>query len=223
MDLITTLPGSMMEGFLPAGWDLAKIDQLAALPPEQAVARRPWWHPHFEPVACASFEDFDTFMGHEIAREIQTRPPGGPRHRLHPAGRPDGHVPLDRLLPQGMGRPLRPRPRLQHGRMVRRPGQHAAARPARRLPVRHGTGVLRTARQEHRAAEAAPFRPQGPAADLRRADRRLEETGRETGDGVRHRPGLPHRLLGAAFRRRVRRARPSGSGRRTASAPGCIR
>jgi glucosamine-6-phosphate deaminase len=71
MDLMTTLPGSLMEGFLPAGWDLTKIDRLAALPPEQAVARRPWWHPQFEPVACASFEDFDTVMGHEIALEIQ--------------------------------------------------------------------------------------------------------------------------------------------------------
>jgi glucosamine-6-phosphate deaminase len=71
MDLMTTLPGSLMEGFLPAGWDLAKIDRLAALPPDKAVARRPWWHPQFEPVACASFEDFDTYMGHEIAREIQ--------------------------------------------------------------------------------------------------------------------------------------------------------
>jgi glucosamine-6-phosphate deaminase len=71
MDLMTTLPGSLMEGFLPAGWDLAKIDRLAALPPDQAFARRPWWHPHFEPVACGSFDDFDVFMGHEIAREIQ--------------------------------------------------------------------------------------------------------------------------------------------------------
>lgn len=71
MDLITTLPGSLMEGFLPAGWDLAKIDRLAALPPEAVAARQPWWHAQFEPVACTSFEDFDTYMGHEIAREIQ--------------------------------------------------------------------------------------------------------------------------------------------------------
>jgi glucosamine-6-phosphate deaminase len=71
MDLITTLPGSLMEGFLPAGWDLAKIDRLAALPPDQAVARRSWWNPQFEPAACASFDDFDVCMGHEIAHEIQ--------------------------------------------------------------------------------------------------------------------------------------------------------
>src|SRR5262245_45568272 len=72
MDLISTLPGSMMEGFFPAGWDLAKIDRLAAAPPEALGQRQRWWHPQFEPVACASFEDFDTYMGHEIAREVQS-------------------------------------------------------------------------------------------------------------------------------------------------------
>ncbi len=71
MDLITTLRSSMMEGFFPAGWDLAKIDRLAAVSPDRLQERRPWWHEQFEPVACASFEDFDTYMGHEIAREVQ--------------------------------------------------------------------------------------------------------------------------------------------------------
>ncbi len=68
MDLLTTISGSLMEGFLPRGWDLAKIDGLAALP---ATARQTWWHPQFQPVGCATLEDFDTYMGHEIAREIQ--------------------------------------------------------------------------------------------------------------------------------------------------------
>jgi len=70
MNLLTTISGSLMEGVLPRGWDLGKIDRLAAVPPEQATARQAWWHPQFEPVACASVEDFDTYMGHEIAREI---------------------------------------------------------------------------------------------------------------------------------------------------------
>jgi glucosamine-6-phosphate deaminase len=70
MDLLTTLKGSLMEHYFPAGWDLARIDRLAAVAPEQATARQSWWHPHFEPVACNSVEDFDTFMGHEIAREV---------------------------------------------------------------------------------------------------------------------------------------------------------
>ncbi len=71
MDLVSTLQGSMMEGFFPAGWDLAKIDQLAATPPEKLSERQRWWNPNFEPIPCDSFEDFDTFMGHEIAREVQ--------------------------------------------------------------------------------------------------------------------------------------------------------
>jgi glucosamine-6-phosphate deaminase len=71
MNLITTFAGSMMQGFLPAGWDLAKIDRLADAPPETLNKREKWWHAQFEPVACRSVEEFDTYMGHEIAREIQ--------------------------------------------------------------------------------------------------------------------------------------------------------
>jgi glucosamine-6-phosphate deaminase len=87
MNLLTTLPGSMMEGFLPSGWDLAKIDRLAAVPPEEVPRRESWWHPQFEPVACASLEDFDTYMGHEIAREIQlARQAGRPIAFILPVG-----------------------------------------------------------------------------------------------------------------------------------------
>ena len=51
------------------------------------AAREPWWHPQFEPVACASFEDFDTYMGHEIAREIQlARQAGRPIAFILPVG-----------------------------------------------------------------------------------------------------------------------------------------
>jgi glucosamine-6-phosphate deaminase len=70
MNLMTTLAGSMMEGFFPRGWDLAKIDRLAAAPPETIAQREQWWHPRFEPVPCRTPEDFDTYMGHEIALEI---------------------------------------------------------------------------------------------------------------------------------------------------------
>ena len=71
MNLLTTYRGSLMEGFLPAGWDLGKIDELADVAGPALAERQPWWHPHFEPVACASVADFDTYMGHEIARTIQ--------------------------------------------------------------------------------------------------------------------------------------------------------
>jgi glucosamine-6-phosphate deaminase len=71
MNLLTTLSGSLMEGFLPAGWDLARIDRLGGLAEAEMTRRARWWHPEFEPVGCGSVADFDTYMGHEIAREIQ--------------------------------------------------------------------------------------------------------------------------------------------------------
>ena len=58
---------------------------------------------------------------------------------------------------------------------------------------------------------------------LRRADRRAEGRGRRAGRHLRHRPGLPHRLLGAALRRRVRHGSTSGRPRPTGSAPGSTR
>jgi glucosamine-6-phosphate deaminase len=87
MNLLTTFRGSMMEGFLPSGWDLERIDRLGALAGPELTRRRPWWHADFEPVACATVADFDTYMGHEIAREIQrTRQDGRPLAIILPVG-----------------------------------------------------------------------------------------------------------------------------------------
>jgi glucosamine-6-phosphate deaminase len=87
MDLLQTLPGSMMEGFFPRGWDLAKIDRLAAAPPADLGRREAWWNAGFEPVACATLADFDTYMGHAIAREIQlARQAGRPLAIILPVG-----------------------------------------------------------------------------------------------------------------------------------------
>src|SRR5438309_2229743 len=87
MNLLTTIKGSLMEGFLPAGWDLAKIDRLGALEPAAVPRREAWWHAQFQPVACASYEDFDTYLGHEIAREVQlARQAGRPLILILPVG-----------------------------------------------------------------------------------------------------------------------------------------
>jgi len=87
MDLLQTLAGSLMEGFFPRGWDLAKIDRLAAVHSADLLRRESWWHPQFEPVACASVAAFDTYMGHEIAREIQSaRQAGRPLAIILPVG-----------------------------------------------------------------------------------------------------------------------------------------
>lgn len=87
MDLITTIAGSMMEGFLPAGWDLARIDRLAAARPSILSERQAWWNAAFEPIVCADYADFDTYMGHEIAREIVlARQAGRPLILILPVG-----------------------------------------------------------------------------------------------------------------------------------------
>ncbi len=70
INLMTTLKGSLLENFFPAGWDLAKIDACASQPPDAVLERQPWWHPQFEPVPCATLADFDTKLGHEIALQI---------------------------------------------------------------------------------------------------------------------------------------------------------
>jgi glucosamine-6-phosphate deaminase len=87
MNLLTTLRGSMLEGFFPAGWDLAKIDRLAGGTSQDFHRREPWWNSAFELACCESLADFDTFMGHEIARTIQrTATAGKPLALILPVG-----------------------------------------------------------------------------------------------------------------------------------------
>lgn len=87
MNLLTTFAGSMMEGFLPAGWDLARIDACCALPPAAIEERQPWWNPGFEPVGCDQLADFEVMLGHEIAQTIQrTRQAGRPAALILPVG-----------------------------------------------------------------------------------------------------------------------------------------
>jgi glucosamine-6-phosphate deaminase len=71
MNLISTLKGSLMEGFFPAGWDLARIDSCCDQPASEVERRMPWWNDRFEPVSCSTVEDFDVMMGHEIAQTIR--------------------------------------------------------------------------------------------------------------------------------------------------------
>ena len=82
MDLLSTLSGSMMESFFPAGWDLKKIDNCVDPDPETVTQRQDWWHPGFEPVPCDTLADFDTFMGHEIAMTIRNARDAGEKLAL---------------------------------------------------------------------------------------------------------------------------------------------
>src|SRR5438093_740988 len=71
MDLLSTISGSLMEGFLPAGWDLKKIDACVDSDPASLTRRQSWWNPRFEPVLCKTLSDFETVFGHEIASTIK--------------------------------------------------------------------------------------------------------------------------------------------------------
>lgn len=87
MDLLTTLSGSLMEGFFPAGWDLARIDACVDPDPTTITERQKWWHPKFQPFPCKTLADFDAYMGHEIAQLIRrTRDAGQKLAMILPVG-----------------------------------------------------------------------------------------------------------------------------------------
>lgn len=71
MDFLNTLSGSLLEGFFPAGWDMAKIDACCSNLPDEVNKRQTFWNPGFTPVMCAQLPDFDTMLGHEIALQIK--------------------------------------------------------------------------------------------------------------------------------------------------------
>lgn len=71
MDFMSTLKGSLMEGFYPEGWDMNRIDWCSSHTPEQVCDRESFWDKGFNPISCATVADFDTMMGHEIALQIR--------------------------------------------------------------------------------------------------------------------------------------------------------
>ena len=70
MDFQSTVKGSLLEGFFPAGWDFAKIDACVDAP-GSVTKRQKGWNRRFSPVPCNDLSDFNIFMGHEIAMQIR--------------------------------------------------------------------------------------------------------------------------------------------------------
>ena len=67
MDFLSTLKGSLLEGFYPENWDMKKVDECC----EKGMTRESFWNKDFNPVECSDLGEFDTFMGHEIALQIK--------------------------------------------------------------------------------------------------------------------------------------------------------
>ena len=70
MNFNSTVKGSALEGFYPAGWDFDKIDACIDAP-EKITERQAHWNDDFNPVKCESLGEFETYMGHEIAMQIK--------------------------------------------------------------------------------------------------------------------------------------------------------
>ena len=86
MDFSSTVKGSMLEGFYPAGWDFEKIDACIDRP-ETVTDPQPHWNSAFSPVLCDSLGEFETYMGHEIAMQIKlTRDAGTKLAMILPVG-----------------------------------------------------------------------------------------------------------------------------------------
>ena len=72
MDFLSTQKGSLLEGFYPAGWDLAKMDACCSHKPEEITERQSFWNKDFDVIPCDNVYDFDMILGHEIALEIKS-------------------------------------------------------------------------------------------------------------------------------------------------------
>ena len=70
MNFNSTVKGSALEGFYPAGWDFDKIDACIDLP-EKITERQAFWNAGFNPVKCKTLGEFETYLGHEIAMQIK--------------------------------------------------------------------------------------------------------------------------------------------------------
>lgn len=87
MNFMSTLAGSMLEGFYPEGWDMQRIDDCCCHPPEAVLERQLFWNSEFTPIPCDNVYDFDMMMGHEIALQIRrTREAGKDLAMILPVG-----------------------------------------------------------------------------------------------------------------------------------------
>jgi glucosamine-6-phosphate deaminase len=85
--LLSTLKGSLLEHFFPAGWDLKRMDKCAAMTRDQLLKPAKFWNAAFKPVVVKDVGEMDRRMGDAIADQIeQTRKAGVPLALIVPVG-----------------------------------------------------------------------------------------------------------------------------------------
>ena len=71
LDMLSTIKGSLLDGFYPRGWDLARIDTCCAMGLKKVTVRDKHWHRDFRPIVVRDVRDMDRKMGDAIADEIE--------------------------------------------------------------------------------------------------------------------------------------------------------
>ena len=87
INMLTTIKGSLLEGFYPKGWDLKRIDDCCAMGLEKVKTPGEHWHKQFKAIPVAGVDAMDTRMGDVIANEIErSRKRGKPLALILPVG-----------------------------------------------------------------------------------------------------------------------------------------
>jgi len=87
INLLTTIKGSLLDGFYPRGWNLKKIDQCCAAGLKKLTKPAKHWHKDFKPIVVKDVAAMDKKMGSAIAQQIeQTRKKGQPLALILPVG-----------------------------------------------------------------------------------------------------------------------------------------
>lgn len=71
LNLFTTIKGSLLENFYPAGWDLRRMDRCCTLGLKGVTQRKKFWNADFQPKAVADVAEMDRRMGDAIADQIE--------------------------------------------------------------------------------------------------------------------------------------------------------
>ena len=87
LNFMSTVKGSLLEGFYPAGWDFKKIDRCCDMGLAKLTTPGRHWAKGFKPVAVRDVQDMDVKMGNAIADQIQqTRKRGRQLALILPVG-----------------------------------------------------------------------------------------------------------------------------------------
>jgi glucosamine-6-phosphate deaminase len=87
LNMLTTIKGSLLENFYPAGWDLRKMDRCCTLGVAGVTKRQKFWNGDFQPTPVKDVAEMDRRMGDAIADQIErTRKAGQKLAIILPVG-----------------------------------------------------------------------------------------------------------------------------------------